>query len=579
MNENIILFGLMVNLLCMVLIWPRIQLQAAKIFLVMLLIQWIWEWGYWLELLSTTVESALFWDNVQFVPYLLIAPTWLYIGRSLANKPLLKGSGHPLVTFALPLLFILALPFDNLFHIIRTDEAPTFVNNLLSYGFGPLTYASSLWIYGLLFVSISLLASFQQQLKPGYRFQIRAVMFGMILPSVMSLPFVFGFTLYEVRDITPLSFALANLATLFGLARTHAFEYKIVSQLPIIAQMPVGILILDHRERVIEWNPLALTMLDIHIDQPGFAKDNLPIANLLTLNEEKLWELNGRHYEVHYRLLDTNEKLNATVVTIKDVTEKTKQKQSLEVTNLALNKLLQELTDAQEQVLVNEKHQTMVSLIQSLSHEFNTPLGNLITLLDGFKNDENQLEYVPLIENNVKRVVELIERVKQISSIKADHETENFCLSICIEELIRISRYSHQDLDVEFIVDIDPELNVDISRESLENTILQLISNSLKHAFVGIDYPKIRIEAELRADQVGIIYCDNGIGIPKELEAQLFLPYSNYSKSMSISSGIGLFCVHHWVSQSLKGRIRYTEIENKGACFEMTFPSICTSNN
>lgn len=568
---NIIIFGLIVNLVCMILMWPRLQLQSGRYFMVVLALQWLWEWGYLLEINAQTMATAKLWDDIQYIPYLLLGPAWLYMARSLACKPTFKGLGHPLITMVLPLLFVLALVMDEHWQLIRNPGTSAFANNLFSYEFGPLVHGSILWLYSLIFASVSILFSFQRHINRAYRFQIYAVMFGLYLPLIASIPAVFGYTILGLKDLSPLSFALGNLAIMFGLFRMHAFEFQLVSQLPIISQLPLGVLILDHRERVIEWNPLAEEMLQLKFEKPGTPRTALPIHAFLKKNQESLWQKDEHYFKIHFHPLETPDRLPSSIVTLNDITTQIRDKKSLEITNKALNDLLGELTEAQERVLESEKHKSMVSLIQSLAHEFNTPLGNLTTVLDCFEDTDDPKEYTQLIQSNVSRVIQLIERIKKISAIKADAAIEPFNLKEAIEEAISIQRYETNEKFIEIIVEVSAQVEVTSSRESIENILIQLIENSRTHAFNNIDQPKIKIVATQVRDQFIIEYCDNGIGIPEALEDQLFLPFSNYANSMSISSGIGLFSVHQWVNQSLQGVVRYFRKDN-GVCFKITCP-------
>lgn len=551
--------------------WPRLQLKAGRYFMAVLVIQWLWEWGYLFEANSQSLAMAKFWDDFQFIPYLLLGPAWFYMSLCIADKPLFKGLGHPLFMLALPIFFIIALVFDEQWHWIRETNSLRFSQQRFSYEFGLLIHVSVLWLYSLIFASTSILFSFQRHINKAYRFQLFAVMLGLYMPLIFSLPAVFGYSLFGLKDLTPLSFAVGNLAIVFGLLRMHAFEYQIVSQLPILAQLPVGIIILDHRKRLIEWNELAEQMLAMPLDQPGMDYAQLPFQALLALNEERYWQRDESHYAIQYSPLATQDQLPSWMITIKDISTQHQHQKSLEVTNQTLKDMLNELTEAQDRALESEKHRTLVSLIQSLAHEFNTPLGNLNMLLGCLTDGEDPKEYLDLMQSNISRVIMLIERIKQISAVKTDAEIETFDLQEAIDEVVNLQRYEKTAKGIEITTQISPNVEVHNSRVSIENILLQLIENSRQHAFMGVENPQIRIVATQLQDRLVLEYCDNGIGIPEELESHLFLPFSNSSSHMSISSGIGLFSVHQWVNQSLHGVIQFLRKE-QGVCFKITCP-------
>ena len=99
------------------------------------------------------------------------------------------------------------------------------------------------------------------------------------------------------------------------------------------------------------------------------------------------------------------------------------------------------------------------------------------------------------------------------------------------------------------------------------------MSNSLRHAFPEnqID-AEINICTELQDHQLRIVFKDNGVGIPHDIESSIFLPFANNAMTMSITTGVGLFSVHQWITQTLKGRIRLINQDEPGTQFEILCP-------
>lgn len=574
MLESLIIFGLMVNVFCLVFLWPRRQLLAAKFFLVVLFSQWLWQWGYLFEIRSDTVEMALFWDDVQFLPYLAIVPFWLYLSRSLADKPLLKGSGHLLVTAVIPALVLVSLGFDRNIEVLRIYESVDFTNRILTYEFGALTYISALWSYALIFISAGLLISFQRHLNKTLRLQVVFILIGMLIPTIIAMPNIAGITYFGLKDVSPFTFAVGNVAILYGITRLHSFEFQLVSQLPILAQLPVGVLILDHNKRVIEWNPLALSMLGINIDEPGLAIDQLALADQLRLNEQTLWQRDKQVLEIQYSPLRTSENLDSYIVTLKDISHRIEQQKSLEEANQSLQQLLDELTNTQTQLLTSEKQKAMTSLIHGIAHEFNTPLGNLVTLLDGFTSSQGSKEYVPLISNNVQRVIGLIERLKRIANINSDELAEPFFIRETIKDVVQAKALEMERQNVKLAVNVHVDIEqVTLARLAFESVLIQLLENTLSHAFTETTKDrKVYLDIQRNQHQFIVRFWDNGKGLPDDLKENVFAPFSNLSSQMSVTTGVGLFCIHQWVTNALKGTIETDDSIEQGTGFKMLLP-------
>ncbi len=62
--------SLLLTLLCLRVAWRRRQLPGSELLVASLLSQALYLIGYLGELLSTTIESKIIWDNLQWLPCL-----------------------------------------------------------------------------------------------------------------------------------------------------------------------------------------------------------------------------------------------------------------------------------------------------------------------------------------------------------------------------------------------------------------------------------------------------------------------------------------------------------------------------
>ena len=117
-----------------------------------------------------------------------------------------------------------------------------------------------------------------------------------------------------------------------------------------------------------------------------------------------------------------------------------------------------------------------------------------------------------------------------------------------------------------------PEENIIISsnRAALEQIFLNLLGNSLKYN----DKPKIKIDIEFSQtpDFYYFSVKDNGIGIPKEKEDDIFKLFTVVAKSDrsgNKGNGIGLSTVKRLVS-NLGGNLKMTSEVGKGTRFNFS---------
>lgn len=86
---------------------------------------------------------------------------------------------------------------------------------------------------------------------------------------------------------------------------------------------------------------------------------------------------------------------------------------------------------------------------------------------------------------------------------------------------------------------------------------------------------KLWIETKIESNNeasVAIIISDNGVGMTKQVQQQIFVPFFS-TKEQGKGTGLGLSVVYG-VVQSHNGTISFTSEENKGASFVLTFPLV-----
>jgi len=97
------------------------------------------------------------------------------------------------------------------------------------------------------------------------------------------------------------------------------------------------------------------------------------------------------------------------------------------------------------------------------------------------------------------------------------------------------------------------------------------VANSITHGFEGRDGGHISIDASLRGDMVELRYEDDGRGIDKQAQAQVFEPF--YTTKMGQGgSGPGLSIVHNIVHAIVKGSVRLESDVGQGARFVFSMP-------
>jgi signal transduction histidine kinase/ligand-binding sensor domain-containing protein/DNA-binding response OmpR family regulator len=214
----------------------------------------------------------------------------------------------------------------------------------------------------------------------------------------------------------------------------------------------------------------------------------------------------------------------------------------------------------------------------NISHEFRTPL----TLIKGGleKMEQNAgllpkelLSPLLIMDKSTKRLLRLINQLLEFRKM------QNGKLALSLEEtdviaFLKEIFYSFRDIaqsknmDFRFISPSN-SCKTYIDKEKVDKIAYNLLSNAFKYTPSGG-----KITLTVITDPAGkclhIQIADNGVGIPKEKQGELFKRFMQ-SSFASESSGIGLHLTHELVNVH-QGHIFFNENEGGGSVFTVTLP-------
>ena len=133
-------------------------------------------------------------------------------------------------------------------------------------------------------------------------------------------------------------------------------------------------------------------------------------------------------------------------------------------------------------------------------------------------------------------------------------------------ELLMAPSIKSKNIELIFSV-VSKRLTLDIDVHLIEQVLINLILNA-KDACVNVENPKIIVQASQNQNRnVVIKVYDNGLGIPKEIMENIFVPFFT---SKSTGSGIGLSLCKQ-IMLLHKGKILVNSKENEGTVFTLIF--------
>lgn len=218
-----------------------------------------------------------------------------------------------------------------------------------------------------------------------------------------------------------------------------------------------------------------------------------------------------------------------------------------------------------------------------LSHDIKSPMTSVLELTKmALQEDPVDIDtlksYCRLINESVSRLLETVEQVNK--SLKIQKEIPHFELidfRTIIDEvkksLASVEGYSAQHF--EEIIDLPFDFYFD---KSIITSLFQnIIDNAIKYRNIERDDSSLKINISGDKEFVKIILSDNGIGIKKELQKNIFKLFYR-ATSQAHGTGIGLYTLRYTI-EKLGGRIFFESIEGQGTTFKIIIPNKIGSIN
>jgi len=218
-----------------------------------------------------------------------------------------------------------------------------------------------------------------------------------------------------------------------------------------------------------------------------------------------------------------------------------------------------------------------------ISHELKTPLTPILMWAGALKNEKRMGK---LNEKQIKATKTIFSCANDLSSLisdifdsyKLDLEKIEFIENeITLHELMNDAKEIGDKLIGENKITLENSTNDDLIVYGDKKRILQVLKNLLTNAidFVDSKTGKIEINATAKGENVEFFVKDNGVGIAKEFQDQLFKKFYQIDTSATRKhggSGLGLSICHGMV-KGMKGKIWLDSDAGKGTTFYFSLPN------
>lgn len=233
---------------------------------------------------------------------------------------------------------------------------------------------------------------------------------------------------------------------------------------------------------------------------------------------------------------------------------------------------LEQINLHSQQLAHHQRLQTIGTLTSSISHEFNnllTPIMSysLLTLEKLPAEEEELYDNVLEIYNASKKAKTIISRLSDLSRKNSPRTFQPLSPDELVQKALDIAMPAKPEG-----VEVKLDLNCwDLRIRANEIQICQMLLNLILNAFQAMEGGgTLHIGTTFDDDRVHMRICDNGCGIPPELQSRIFDPFFT-TKEPGKGTGLGL-AIAAQVAEDHKGTIAVESEPGIGTRFRVSLP-------
>ena len=212
------------------------------------------------------------------------------------------------------------------------------------------------------------------------------------------------------------------------------------------------------------------------------------------------------------------------------------------------------------------------AFLANMSHEIRTPLNAIIgfsSMLEEAEDQEEKHQYITIIEDNNKLLLQLISDILDLSKIEAGTfdiipEKVN-AKQLCSDLFQAMQMKATPQVELRLKDDL-PELTFTSDKNRLYQVLLNFVTNAFKFTSEG----SITIDYQINGNEVKFSVQDTGMGVEPEKQEAIFTRFVKLN-SFIPGTGLGLPICQSIVTQ-LGGKIVVESEPGKGSCFWFTHP-------
>ena len=210
------------------------------------------------------------------------------------------------------------------------------------------------------------------------------------------------------------------------------------------------------------------------------------------------------------------------------------------------------------------------AFLANMGHEIRTPLNAIVgfaDLLPVIESDEERAQIITEIQNNNKKLLQIIDGLVSMSKIEAGAKSL-LMGKVELNQLLQQMAETYQpttNLSINVQCPL-PQLKIETDREKLLEILDNLLQNAIKFTTEG----EITLSYEVQGNQVRVNVTDTGKGVAEEDQKRIFERFVKVDEYVP-GTGLGLSVVESHI-KNLGGTVGVESSLGKGSTFWFVLP-------
>jgi signal transduction histidine kinase len=216
------------------------------------------------------------------------------------------------------------------------------------------------------------------------------------------------------------------------------------------------------------------------------------------------------------------------------------------------------------------------SFVYSVSHNLRAPLMSVLGLVNILQLENGQSSnehYFGMMQASIYKLDETLKEILEYSrNARSEVNISKVNISHVVEECFERLMYIAGSDSIIKTIKIEGEENIYSDSYRIGLIMSNLISNAIKYRDEQKPASQIDILVSVSADEIHIVFRDNGVGIQDEYLTKIFNMFFRATEK-SEGAGLGLYIVKETIDK-LGGSIRVNSVFGEGTTFFIQLPNM-----